>query len=91
MVVAEVPSESGTLMAVVVKRGEQFRFGIRSRSGTLAIVEQDFVPRGYHEPLISLKWKEADRKVEVTIDHDFGDGILSFTFDTRSYSFAQQP
>jgi hypothetical protein len=90
VVVAEASVRDGALKAVVLKRGGQYRFGIRSSNGTLSIVDQDFVPGGYHEPVVTLRWHEDGVKVAVTVDHDFGDGVLTFIYDTRDFSWTPQ-
>ena len=88
-VLAEASSQSGTLKAVVLKRGDQYRFAIQSRDGTLSVVDQDFVPKGYHAPIVTLTWKSVN-KVIVSVDHDFGEGILTFVYDTRDFSWTKQ-
>jgi hypothetical protein len=89
VVVAQAKSPTGTLTAEVVKKNDQYRFAIRSRNGTLSVVEDDFVPVGYHDPILKVRWNETGDIAIVTVDHDFGEGIRKFVYDTRDFSWKQ--
>ena len=60
-----------------------------ARDGTLSVMERNFVPPGYHAPILKLSWNRLNDKVATAIDHDIGDGVLMFIYDTKSFSWQQ--
>lgn len=48
------------------------------------IFDSAIFTKGYHEPIIHLSWEKNEKVFEVSIDHDFGDGIIKFSFNPNT-------
>ncbi len=88
----EKKSIDGSLSAVILQNigNEDYYLGIRSENGTLVIVNNTFIPKGYHSPIIDLEWSLDNNQVMITIDYDFGDGILHYIYDIKLYSLMKK-
>ena len=61
-----------------------YYFALQKKNGTRLIIDSDFIPHaGYHEPVFDMTWEKNNRKLYITIDHDFGEGNLKYIFDVQ--------
>lgn len=40
--------------------------------------------KGYHEPVLNLKWNDPQNSFEIIIDNDFGENIQFYSFDVMT-------
>jgi hypothetical protein len=79
-IVAMAASPDEAAEALLISRNERghYHFEIRdSASGDALARTAIAAPLGHHEHVVSLRWADT-RRVEVTIDYDFGDNNLQF-------------
>jgi hypothetical protein len=46
------------------------------------------IPRGYHEPIISMSWQGTQTLI-INIDHDFGDDVHSYVYNVSTDTLSQ--
>jgi len=63
---------------------QAYFFAIQKNGGSKLIIDADLAPSvGYHHPGFKLSWNEQNDKVYITVDHDFGDANIEFSFDVK--------
>ena len=73
------PDEAAVAMLIFKNKRGDYQFEIRdSGSGDTLARTTISAPIGYHEHVVSIHWVDT-RRVEATIDRDFGDNNLKFT------------
>jgi hypothetical protein len=71
------------------EKSKSYFLAIEANSGMQTILDKKLVPYiGYHDPLITLSWRNADIVI-IEVDHDFGTGNLLYEFNTRKMDFKQ--
>jgi hypothetical protein len=62
-----------------------FYFAIQRSGGSKLIIDSEIaLSNGYHDPEFKLAWDETNSKVQIIVDHDFGEGNLIFSFDVNT-------
>lgn len=92
-VVAEKLSPDNSLKASVLtdQPSGAYYLAIQKGDGPRLIIDADFVPHsGYHHPILALSWNRSSDRVFLTVDHDFGDNILTYLFDINDFSWIEQ-
>ena len=88
-VIATEISENGELVASVLK-GEgdsNLVFSLFDVSTRTQIASKEIaIPRGYHGPLITIKWKSVNI-IMVAVDHDFGEGSHIYEYEIHNDLF----
>ena len=79
MTKALAPDQAAEAVLTASKERGRYLFEIReSKSGGTLAQTEISAPLSHHEHIIYLHWAET-RRVEATIDYDFGDNNLKFT------------
>jgi len=84
---SESPSKE-FIALILYEKNIGYRFAIKTINGTLNIIEKEFIPLGYHNPVIKLNW-ENGKKVKIIVDHDFGENNLFFEYSLDTIDFTE--
>ena len=90
-VVAEKLSPDGRYTAKILydQPTKNYFVAVEGTDGTQLILSKTFVPSaGYHDPLVSLSWRNADT-VAIVVDRDFGESNRRYEFNLKRLSFNQ--
>ena len=83
------PSGEHTAKILYEEKSKSYFLAIEGNSGVQTILDKKLVPYiGYHDPLITLSWRNADIVI-IEVDHDFGTGNLLYEFNINKMDFKQ--
>ena len=85
-VVLEKSSPNGLYIAQILleDKSKAYFLALQGENGDRMILDREIAPAsGYHNPIFKISWDKNSENIFITVDHDFGEGNLSYVFDRK--------